>query len=437
MPVRAEILAERCGARQRGDVQVRARKYRSGRVAWEADCGFVNGKRVAKCFKTKKEAEDHLALMKGKMRDHGHAAFKLTEDDRIQFVAARERLATAGATVGQAVDFFLSHHRPLKAELTMVQLFEACALDKELTGMRKRSLQQFRCSCRSFLTGRADLLARTIDRDEVKRWILGSGFAPKTQKTYLGDLRALFAWGVTERYLQRNPIAGEEGFIQLAAEEEKEITVLDVEQCARLLRAALFADYVTRDRGPDGRWNQRLEKHGLRELIGFLVVAMMAGVRPEEIRRTEADRLDLPSRTLVITGAAAKRVKKRGRQRRVIELERTAVIWLRLWRRMFPSSPLVPKNFDRKWDALRAAAGLTDWPHDVLRHTFASYHYAAHANRSRLQALMGHTESEDTLDQHYRAIKTLGGKTLSVKLAREFWALTPRKARLLITHGRA
>lgn len=397
---------------------------------WEVDLGRVNGKRVQKFFRSKAAAEDYLKEQSGMLKEHGHSALALTEADRILFQSARDRLAKACATISEATDFFLATHKPLKDAVSLGRLLELAALDKELAGARPRYLTQFRSSCRSFIAGREDAPAGGVTRDEVKRWILGSGFAPKTQRTYLGDLRTLLEWGVQEKYLRTNPIAGKDGFIELSAETEAEIAVFDVKQCARLLKMALLGNYLTFDRVK----KEFRDELGLRPLLGYLALAMFAGVRPDEIKRADLARLELTMGTVVIRGRDAKT-----RQRRVITLERTARIWLRLWRRLCPAATsFVPVNFDRKMKALKKGAlGVegTDerepWPNDVLRHTFASFHFATHQDRAQLQALMGHTENEDTLDRHYRAVQTLSGKTITPALAAQFWKLTPRKVRLM------
>ena len=383
----------------------------------------------------REDAEEFAREEKGKLRLGGERAVSLTEEERILFQSVRDRLARAGAKIDQAADYYLEHHKPLREPLQLGTLLEKAVLDKELAGHRAHSISQFACSCRSFIRGREGLWAHEVTKDEVKRWIHGQGFAPKTQRVYLGDLRALLAWAVLERYLHVNPIAGEDGFIQLTEEEEKEIEVFDPEHCRRLLRAALFAPSKVKARAGTGRWRTVESPWGFRPLIGYIAAAMFAGVRPEENRRTAGERIDVRGGTLVVTGAAAKRVKKKGRQRRVIELPRTALIWLRLWRQLCPGAPLVPKNFKRHWKDLRAAAAIGKWPHDVLRHTFATYHYAMYANRAQLQAIMGHSADEDTLDQHYRAVMTITGKTVSKRLAEEFWGLTPRRVRLLALPG--
>lgn len=66
-----------------------------------------------------------------------------------------------------------------------------------------------------------------------------------------------------------------------------------------------------------------------------------------------------------------------------------------------------------------------NWVHDVLRHTFATMHYAAHQTASQLKALMGHSQSENTLFAHYRAVQTVTGETVTRAMAQEFWNLFP------------
>lgn len=397
-----------------------------GGVRFLVDCGIVDGKRKRRFFLKRADADEFAAVERENLRRHGDSAVSFSHECRVRYQAAENRLAQAGATIEQAVDYFLSHHRPLKASLTLGELLEKAVLEKELAGLRKNSLAQFACSCRSFISAvGCQRLASTVTREDVKTWIFSRGFAPKTQRTYLGDVRSLFSWAVQERYVASNPVAGDDGYIRLAEMTEGEIAVFDVDVCARLLRAALFAAAPGRYRGDGGKYAGTKVPGGFRPLIGYLAAAMFEGVRPEEVRRIDMARLNLRGRTMVIKGEGSKT-----RSRRVVELSRVAVVWLRLWRRLFPSAHLVPPNFRKRFEALREAAEIGTWPADVLRHTFASYHYAFHADRKGLQAAMGHSESEDTLDKHYRAVATLGGMTVSRKLAAEFWELTPRRVRV-------
>lgn len=415
----------------------RQKKFEIRKCQWAAgsrylvDLGKIkqddgSSRRIRRFFQVKKDAELYLAEHKVKLVRHGHASVALSEDERIIFQAARDRLARVGATVTEAADFYIANHKEIKAPITLRDLIGKCVLDKELTGAKKRYLQTFACSCRSFACGREERLAHTVTRDEVKGWILGSGFSPKTQRNYLGDLREALAWAVKERYIRTNPIAGPDGFVRLEPTTSDEILALDLDQCVKLLRTALNGTHLERERAGTGKWRVVPVEGGFRCLLGYLVIGMFSGVRPDEILRTDLARLNLRERTLVITVKSSKT-----RQRRVIELERVAVVWLRLWRRICPQMKnIAPANLVKRWRALRGMAGISKWPHDALRHTFASYHFAAFQNIAQLQAQMGHTEDEDTLFRHYRAVTTVSGHTVSKKAGEQFWKLTPRSVRL-------
>lgn len=415
-------------------IRIRRDKRLKG-VRYEADCGMIDGKRLAPWFKTKGEAENYISEQKRKQRQFGNAALAFSEADRVRFVAAEQRLVKIGATLEQVIDYFERHHKPLKTDelgrmLTLKQLLDRCLFEKEVAGLEDRSLKQLKSSCLSFVRGREDRIANDVKREDVKAWILGNAFAPKTQRTYLGDVRTMFAFGVLEGYVAANPIAGTTGFIELEPEIEREIPAFDIEDCARLLYTALFATHRSRDgRDAAGRWRFK-ETLEFRRLIGYVAITMFAGVRPErEAGKTTVAELDLRGRVLLLKAKTTKT-----RRRRPVELPRVAVIWLRLWRRLCPKETrFIPKNFTRLWRDLREKARVLEtWNSDVLRHTAASYHYAEHQNLATLQAWLGHSEDEDTLFRHYRAVQTLTGKVISRAHARRFWTLTPRMVRLML-----
>jgi integrase len=161
-----------------------------------------------------------------------------------------------------------------------------------------------------------------------------------------------------------------------------------------------------------------------RSLLGFAALAMFAGVRPEELKRSPRDVIDVNHGTIVVTGGRAKT-----RKRRVVDLSKNCVAWLKLWMRLCPEQRMIiPKNFRVLWELLREASGLKPlgwrakrskkhppsdtgavepWPSDVLRHTFATMHLALHQNIAVLQVLLGHSKDEDTLFAAYRAVRLL------------------------------
>lgn len=410
--------------------QIVAKRSTQHRGKWVVDVGRVRNSdgsvsRRRRFFPTRQAADEYADSVRRSIAEHGISAMALTGSESSRFAAARDKLAAAGATIEDAVEFFLDARRPIQRAVALGELLARCLEDKALAGCTARYLASFGCSCRSFVRGREGLPASSATRDMVRDWVLGNGWSPKTQRNYLGDVREMFAWGKREGLLTATPLAGEDGFVRLSPNADGEIVCLDVATCAALLRTALFGERATSLRAGTGKWSRQMVRGGFRELIPALVLGMFAGVRPEEIQRMGVDGVDLKERTAVVAGRQAKT-----RRRRVVEMDGASARWLRLWRRLCPDqSSFAPKNFARKWDALRAAAGVLDWPHDALRHTAASYHYASHKDEAALKAMLGHAASEDTLFRHYRAVRTCGGQTVTRKLAVEFWGLCPSRVR--------
>lgn len=221
-------------------MKVRKKVYPSGRVKWQLDLGVIDGKRAQTYFDTKEEAAGKLADAKAKRRSHGTASLALSEADRILFCAARDKLAAAGATISAAVDYFLASRPPEPEAARLSDLLERCILEKRRLGKATRYLQQLRCSCLSFIRGREHVHAHEVSRADVKAWVHGNAWAPKTQRVYLGDLRTLFAFALEVGAARENPcnggVAGER--IALAAMVAAPISTLSVVHSKSVLSAA-------------------------------------------------------------------------------------------------------------------------------------------------------------------------------------------------------
>ena len=68
-------------------------------------------------------------------------------------------------------------------------------------------------------------------------------------------------------------------------------------------------------------------------------------------------------------------------------------------------------------EAAREAAGITDWPDNALRHSFASYHVARFKDAKGLALEMGRTDS-GMLFNHYRAL-------VKPNEAERYWKIKP------------
>jgi integrase len=197
---------------------------------------------------------------------------------------------------------------------------------------------------------------------------------------------------------------------------KKEPAIFTIEQIERLFTTALQAKAPGVD--IDGK---RRDLPIYRRLLGFLALATFGGIRPFELTRLEVSAIDLEAGHVPLDAKVTKT-----NDRRVVELSENCVAWLRIWRAEFPEHKFAaPPSWDRLMKGLRGEAKLRPWPHDVLRHCFASYFHATHGDKARLQNQMGHSEAEDTLDRHYRAVRGPDGKPVTKEQAGKFWLVGP------------
>ena len=79
-------------------------------------------------------------------------------------------------------------------------------------------------------------------------------------------------------------------------------------------------------------------------------------------------------------------------------------------------TPIFPKSFRREFGAVRKAAGLAQWTHDVMRHSSVSYWMAAYHDEAKCAKRHGH--AIDMMHKHYRA-------SVDEKDGPAYWAITP------------
>lgn len=344
---------------------------------WQVDLGRISGRQVRKNFRTQAAARKFLTAAKKERQRRGREALELPTKDRVGFLLARQQLTEAGASIEQAVAFFLQR-RP-KREATLRDAIDECVEAKRASGKRAGYVAHFESTLLGFAAGREERLVSAIERAEIEAWLGGNGWAPATRKNHRGDVRTFFQWAVSRGYAAEVPA------LERVLLEDKPPGILSVEQCRKLLLTIHATD---------------------RGLLPYVVIGLFAGVRPQEIRALTWADVDLRRRFVQISGKVAK-----DRRRRLVRLSANAVAWLRL------GGELPPKNFFRRWDRARAAAELT-WPHDALRHSFASYHLAHHQSQDLTAHELGHG-STVMLFAHYREVVTPSA-------ARAFWAITPR-----------
>lgn len=364
-------------------MKVRARPVRNnGKRVWCVDLRCVGRGRLF--YTDKLEADREAAVRQRELENHGARAFDLSDEERTMFLAAKERLATMGATIDTAVDFFVKHG-PVRENQTLKDAVDKLIANRRQNGKRERYLIQLRSTLGQFVEGRDQKNCADVTKAEIDEWINANGWAPKTRYGKLTDVQTLFAFAQRNGWCVVSPCPSRDEITL----DDKPPGILTVEQCKALLQTAHKKEPT---------------------LIAYIALGLFAGIRPEELIKLDWTEIDLKKKLVEVKAEKAKT-----RKRRLVNLSENCVKWLKL------GGELPPVNFKKKFDRVREAAKIADWPHDGMRHSFASYHLAMHGSADKTAVQMGHRSTE-MLFSHYREL------IKDPKQAKEFWSIRPENA---------
>lgn len=388
----------------------------------------ARGRWVRRKFKDRREAEVFMAAKKMEMmtlQKGLHPVMTSLPLVRLREAEAaverldelRELLPSGGADLSllEAVAFYSEHVRRTR----MVEAVDVraariqCFRCKSSRGMRPRSVANAESTIKSFERW-LRLLPRYSDRSFVEEWtppvmeVTGEdvqGFlaslrgrdgrvaSPKTRENVRADLRSFFAWcmgmennvpmpGVQRRWHVENP----------AASVPREKPARAVPLVLSVADAAALMKDVERVREGD--------------LVQYFALALFAGIRPsgelEKLAVHEGLRapcreaggrplLDLERGVITIPADVAKTGRKR-----VVTIQANLQAWLEAY-----AGPVFPRGHDRAVQAIRKRRALG---HDVLRHSFISYHVGAFGSKSRTALEAGNSEA--VIDAHYLNLPT-------------------------------
>ena len=155
-------------------------------------------------------------------------------------------------------------------------------------------------------------------------------------------------------------------------------------------------------------------------ILPAVAIALFAGLRREEVARLDWREIDIERGFIEV---AARKTKTA--QRRLVPLSTNLRAWLAPLAQL--TGPVRPPHITYRRHFLEAlkAARIEKWPHNALRHTFASCHLAFHQDAAKTALELGHTESA-TLFRHYREL-------VRPEDAKAFWNITPKPCGGVVT----
>ncbi|MEY2598876.1 MAG: hypothetical protein RLZZ142_1135 [Verrucomicrobiota bacterium] len=167
---------------------------------WQVDVGVVNGRRVQKSFVSRERAEEFLETI----RKEGQAAIAMSGEDRTDFYRNRARVEAVGATLTEAVDFFLTHKASTKKAPPIPELLQAFNLHLYSVASQKYADQTTRTVARP-LGGIESVFQITRDFiiQEVKR-----GVSASTKQSIRAAFSTFCSWLLAQHYISTHPLEG-------------------------------------------------------------------------------------------------------------------------------------------------------------------------------------------------------------------------------------
>ena len=346
-----------------------------------------NGKWMRKQFADRDEAERFAALKRVEMENKGRAQqmilSTLTQEQHDRAADAFTRLGTT-YTLAEVVNFFLKHHRPPEFTIRTKDALKLYIDDKERDGVRDRTLVAIKSVLNQFIAKAQDPWIHEVTASTIESYLRGlrakNGTDKATLKTwnnYRNDLNGFFSWcatsdaGTNRPFTFENPVGGVRKFSarQVREGQDAKPETTDTKDVLRIFSALM-------------RWRGGV-------MARYFAYLYFAGIRPDELKRMsprEAELVNLKTRTITIPANISKT-----RHERHVSITDNLAAWLAA-----SPTPIIPPNFDRLAKHARKHFSLS---HDEARHSFISYHVAAH--RSIGEAALQAGNSESIVKRHY------------------------------------
>jgi integrase len=366
--------------------------------------------RQRKTLRKLEEAETAAEQARVQAKNFGAAAFSISDRLRTEAVQAEQTLKPFGASITDAVNFYVDHLRRVNRSESVSRVVKEILVSKKSDNLRPRYLADLKSRLNSFTESFGGRKIASITAGEIDSWLRSLQVKPLTRNTIRLRLGVLFSYAVQRGWCQKNPI-GEVRKIRASA---SPVGILAPEDFAKVLVAAsektlpywLLGGFAGLRRAEVERLEWK-DIHFDPAKYKAFTQALMAGDK-EAIAKAEKE-----WRKSALIEVPA--LKAKTASRRFIQIQDNLAAWIEPY--MGRAGRVCPPNLRKLLEADRTAAGLTSWPLNALRHSFASYHLAHFNDAAKLALELGHTDQE-MLFRHYREL-------VKPDQAAKYWNLRP------------
>lgn len=345
----------------------------------------VTKKRERRTFHAKSDAEAFSKRLKESAQKFGEQTVVLPLERLVEASRCLKKLKPYGISLETAVDAYIERIKISQDSVTFSELVNEVIKKKKSEGRKQKYLRDLRSKAGKFFPEFGETLLCDISPRKIDDVISGLKMSPISKNSYKRNLKVIFSAAVEWGMLAENPVTK----IASSPVKSRSIEIFSVEEVKALLEGATV------------------------ELLPYYIFATFCGIRPSEIRRLTWEEVDFEAATVEVKAEKSKTLK-----RRFVDIEPIALEWLSPYRGS--TGKVVPTGWRKKFDANRKESGFSQkWKHDVLRHTYASYHAAKYQDKQKTAYQLGHTNL-NMLEAHYwRAVKP--------DQVDEFWNLQPKQ----------
>ena len=280
---------------------------------------------------------------------------------RYEVLNALEKLKPYGATLDEAVSFFIKHAKPPKPAIPFQEAIDLFFSIKAKAGLSQRYLDAASDYFRVLRDHFKNCLVTEVDFKQAEAYIYDKRhqWNPTTIANHLRHARLLFNFLSERGYISSglNPFAK----VPKPKQVETAVTVLAAPEVAKFLQHA-FDSGVTAE-------------------CACMVLVFFCGIRVEEAEKLDWNHVNLIKKRVEVPASVA----KKGRRRSNL-LSANALSWLTICK---GEGRIAPRNFSNRVRARRQEVGL-HYPQNAARHSFASNHVAAFNNAAKTAMLLGH-----------------------------------------------
>ena len=339
------------------------------------------GKRRREFFEKKCEAETFVAQKNIAFGNQGREGSEFPSWLRVMSQECNELLSPFNKTIRDATAHYLEFLRASAKSCTIAELCEQMQSAKMADGASAKHLSDLKSRLKRFALDFGQRNAATLTTVEVDEWLRALKLAPQGRNNYRAVIRSLFSYAVKRSYVITNPAAN--------TEKAKVVSdapgILAIPECVSLLTACNS------------------------DTLPFVAISLFAGLRAAEVQKLDWDEVDLEGGHIEVTASKAKTAR-----RRLIPISSNLAKWLKPF--ADHKGAVVPVGLRKRFDAVKERAGLTDWPQNAMRHSYASYRLAECQDAARVSLEMGN--SPQMIFAHYREL-------VKPKDAALFWKIVP------------